>query len=206
MEHTNNSDLEEIHIGRSSMRLSSALITSIFLLTFAGPATPAELRNQFEIGRNYYESGEFKQAIFHFQSAIKSSPDDARSYFWLGKSYETLALIDGPILGGNGSSKARKALERAVQLAPENREYRDELFDFLINAEYSRNALSEAEHILQTVSESDPDYRFMQFQLQEAHDWHAAPEHRAGAALILKPLQIVDIARRPLPVKHPAGM
>ena len=116
------------------MKVSSAVITAAFLLTFAGSGTPAELRNQFEIGRNYYQCGELKQAIFHFQRAIKSSPDDARSYYWLGKSYETLALIDGPVMGGNSSSKARKALERAVQLAPENREYRDELFDFLINA------------------------------------------------------------------------
>src|SRR5689334_21373102 len=187
------------------MRLSSALITSILLLTFAGSATPAELRNQFEIGRNYYESGEFKQAIFHFQRAIKSSPDDARSYYWLGKSYETLAFIGGPVMGRNASSKARKALERAVRLAPENREYRDELFEFLINAEYARNALREAEDILQTVNESDPDYPFMQFRLQEARDGHSTPEHCAGAAVI-HPLQLIDIARRPFPVNHPPGM
>ena len=188
------------------MKLSSAVITSAFLLTFAGSATPAELRNQFEIGRKYYESGEFKQAIPHFQRAIKLVPDDARAYFWLGKSYETLALIGGPVLGGNASSKAHKALERAVQLAPENREYRQELFEFLINAEYSRSALREAEDILQTVSESDPDYPFMQFRLEEARDGHSTPEYRAGAALIVHPLQIVDIARRPFSIKHPAGM
>ena len=187
------------------MKVSSAVITAAFLLTFAGSATPAELRNQFEIGRNYFQSGEFKQAIFHFQRAIKSSPDDARSYYWLGKSYEILAFIDGPVMGGNSSSKARKALERAVQLAPENREYREELFDFLINAEYARNALREAEDILQTVNESDPDYPFMQFRLQEARNGHSTPEHRAGAALI-HPLQSIDIARRPFPVGHPPGM
>ena len=188
-----------------NMKLSSAVITAAVLLTFAGSATPAELRNQFEIGRNYYESGEFKQAIFHFQRAIKSSPDDARSFYWLGKSYETLAFIDGPVMGGNASSKARKALERAVQLAPENREYRDELFGFLINAEYARNALREAEDILQTVNESDPDYPFMQFRLHEARDGHSTPEHHAGAAVI-HPLQIIDIARRPFPIEHPPGM
>ena len=142
------------------MKLSTAAVTSMFLLTFSCAAFPAELQNQFEIGRNYYYSADFKKAISHFERAITLNPSDARAYFWLGKSYENLALINGPVLGMKAGSKAHKALAMAVQLAPEDGEYRQELFEFLINADYSPKALREAESILQTVNKSDPDYLY----------------------------------------------
>ena len=177
----------------------------MFLLTFSTSAFPAELQNQFEIGRNYYYSAEFKKAISHFERAIALHPTDARAYFWVGKSYENLALINGPVFGLNAGSKAHKALARAVQLAPEDRDYRQELFEFLINADYSPKALREAESILQTVNESDPDYPFMQLRLQEAHAVRSAPEHRAGA-VIMTPLESMNIAQQPFSMKHSTGM
>ena len=187
------------------MKLSTAVITLIFLLSFAKSVFPAELQNQFEIGRNYYYSAEFKKAISHFERAIAVHPTDARAYFWLGKSYENLVLINGPMLGMNAGSKAHNDLDRAVQLAPEDREYRQELFEFLVNADYSRNALREADSILQTVSESDPDYPFMQLRLHEAHTARSSLEHRAGA-VIATPLESLHMAGQPFSMKHSTGM
>jgi tetratricopeptide (TPR) repeat protein len=188
------------------MKLSFAPITALVLLTFARSAASAELQNHFEIGRSYYYSGEFKKAISHFERGIRLNPNDAPSYFWLGKSYETLALIGGPILGLKAVAKAHQALARALQLAPDDREYREELFEFLLSVSYSRNALRQAEDILQTVSESDPDYPFMQLRLHEAYEGRSTPEYGAAAALIGMPLECINIARRPFAIKHPAGM
>lgn len=179
------------------MKVSFALITPLLLLSFAPGARPAELRNQFEIGRNYYEAGDFKRAVSHLQMAVRLQPEDARSYFWLGKSYEMLALINTPVFGSR-SSRAHASLLKALELAPENREYRSELFEFLLNSRCSPSALREAENILQTVNESDPDYPFMQRRLQETREGHSSPEYRA-AAVLFAPLQIVRIVHRPVP-------
>lgn len=188
------------------MKLRNALITSSVLLVSFRVGRPAELQNQFEVGRGYYQAGEFKKAIAHFERAVRTRPDDARCYFWIGKSYETLAVINGHVFGGHAGSQAHKFLAEAVQLAPENREYRHELFEFLVEFDYSRGTLREAENMLQTVSESDPDYPLMQRRLADARDDRSTPEYRAGSALVVTPVQAMRIARRPVSFTHPPAM
>lgn len=188
------------------MKLRNALITSSLLLVALRVGRPAELQNQFEVGRAYYEAGEFKKAIAHFERAVRTRPDDARCYFWMGKSYETLAFINGHVFGGNAGSKAHKFLAQAVQLAPENREYRHELFEFLIESEYSRGTLREAENMLETIGEADPDYPLMQRRLEDARDDRSTPEYRTGSALVVTPVEAIRIARRPVSFTHPPAM
>lgn len=187
------------------MKFAFLPIAPIFLVCFACPSQSAELKNHFEIGQRSYESGEFKKAVSQFERAAKADPDDARVYLWLGKSYEMLAIIDGPALGGHARAQAHKALAKAFRLEPENREYRHELFEFLVESDYSRSALREAETIAQTVNESDPDYPLMQARLEDARDEHYSREHRASA-LLLAPIEFVKIAARPVSLTHPAGM
>ncbi len=164
------------------------------------------MQNQFEVGRSYYQAAEFKKAIAHFERALRTRPDDARCYFWMGKSYETLAVINGHIIGGHAGSQAHRFLAEAVQLAPTNREYRHELFEFLIESDYSRGTLSEAENMLQRVSESDPDYLSMQRRLEDARDDRRSPEYRTGSALLMKPVEAISIARRPVSLTHTPAM
>ncbi len=188
------------------MKLSPVLIASMVLVSFAQLGRPAELQRQFELGRSYYEAAEFKKAIAHFERAIRTRPDDARCYFWMGKSYEMLAVINGHVFGGHAGSQAHKFLSEAVQLAPGNREYRHELFEFLIESDYSRGTLREAENMLEMVGESDLDYPLMQRRLEDARDDRSSPEYRAGSALVVTPVEAIVIARRPVSFTHPPAM
>lgn len=186
------------------MKLSFALVSSVILITFVRVAEPAELQNQFEIGRAYYESGEFKKAISHFEVAVKLNLNEARAYYFMGKCYETLALIDEPLFGNHASAKAHRYLVKAFQLAPADREYRFELFEFLLLSG-NRKSLDEAQNILQRVNESDPDYPFLQARLEEAREERSAPEQRAEDVFLM-PLRLIRIAQQPFPLRHSPGL
>jgi tetratricopeptide (TPR) repeat protein len=169
------------------MKLRLALM---LLLTFAQVSWPAELRNEFEAGRQCYIAGEFKKAAAHFGQAVDADPNNADSYFWLGKSYEVLADIGAPLGGGRSSSRARTYLAKAVELAPNEPEYRHELFAFLLDwADRSRTALADAESVLRTMSPSDPDYPFMRLQWQQQRNTRASVDFRLGSLFLLAPRQ-----------------
>src|SRR5437764_15479963 len=133
-------------------------VVFILVLIFASRASSAESWRARDAGHREYAAAEFKKAASHFQQAIKADPNDADSCFWLGKSYEMLADIRGPLLGARTSFKARFYLAKALQLAPKNGDYRRELFEFLIVSDHSPGALHLAHSIIQMTAESDPDY------------------------------------------------
>jgi hypothetical protein len=82
-----------------------------------------------------------------------------------------------------------------VQLAPEDREYRRELFDFLIEFDSSLHALDEAYKILQSTNESDPDYPVMQLRLHQAHQARRSPEFLASAVTVSVPRNAISLAQ-----------
>jgi tetratricopeptide (TPR) repeat protein len=126
--------------------------------------TPAiAQQSEFTTGQFYYQAGEFKIAVSHFQNAIQANPKDAASHYWMGRSYETLADIATPF-GRKYRSLARTHLTTAAELAPSRPEYRRELFDFLLDANEHRQALG----ILNASPESDPDYDYMLSRLDDA--------------------------------------
>src|SRR5207244_11668370 len=114
--------------------------------------------SEFAAGRAYYAEAEFRRAAAQFQLALKANPDDAEVCYWTGMSYQRLADIATPF-GGRYNAKARDYLTKAMNLAPNRREYRGALFDFLLDsAGFSRTAQRQAAGILLTMAESDPDY------------------------------------------------
>jgi tetratricopeptide (TPR) repeat protein len=187
------------------MKLRLALV---LLPAFAHVSWPAELRNEFEAGRQCYIAGEFKRAASHFGQAVAADPNNANSYFWLGKSYEVLADIGAPLGGGRSSSKARAYLAKAVELAPNDAEYRHELFEFLLDwADRSRTALADAESILRTTSPSDPDYPSMRLQWQQQRNTRVSVDDRLGSLFLLVPQQSLRAMELPASAflsRHPA--
>jgi tetratricopeptide (TPR) repeat protein len=75
---------------------------------FAGQSSLADAQHD-------YNTGHYNRAVDTLNSAIAKSPNDASLYFLLGQSY--YQLRDFP--------RAAGSLERAVQLAPKDSEYRD---------------------------------------------------------------------------------
>jgi tetratricopeptide (TPR) repeat protein len=165
----------------------------IFLLICGCTGWSAESRNTRDAGRRDFATGEFKKAASHFQRAIKADPNDADSYFWLGKSYEMLADIGGPLLGVRASVKARFYLAKALQLVPDNEDYRRELFQLLVVSDHSPGALRQAESIIQMMPESDPDYPFMLLRLHQEYEARSSPEDRLRCAFSVLPGQLARI-------------
>jgi tetratricopeptide (TPR) repeat protein len=140
---------------------------SILLVIFAGHATGQQ--SELDAGRAYYQSGEFKQAVAHFQLALHADPRSAESNYWLGRSYETLADIATPFRQ-KYRSLARTHLTKAAELAPGRSEYRSELFEFLLDS--GRQNL--ARDILVRSAESDPDYEYMLARFQQTRRLNAS--------------------------------
>jgi protein involved in temperature-dependent protein secretion len=106
-----------------------------------------------------------------------------------------LADIRGPLLGFRASVKARIYLAKALQLAPNNKDYRNELFQLLIVSDHSPGALRQAENIIQMTTQTDPNYRFMLMRLQQESQARSSVEGRIGYALSALPQHFVRIAQ-----------
>jgi tetratricopeptide (TPR) repeat protein len=170
-------------------------LASILLFMFASAGLSAESRSARNAGHIDYSAGEFKKAASHFQRALKADPNDTDSCFWLGKSYEVLADIRGPVLGARASFKARLYLARALQLAPDNEEYRREFFQLSILADHSPGALRRAQSIIQMTPGSDPNYPFMLMRLHQEHESRSSLEDRLRCALSVMPRSVAFITQ-----------
>jgi tetratricopeptide (TPR) repeat protein len=164
-------------------------------LISAGAGSSAESPSPRVAGHRDYTAGEFEKAASDFQRALKLEPNDADCYFWLGKSYEMLADIRGPLLGLRASVKARLYLAKARQLARDNKDYRHELFQLLIVSDHSPTALPQAENILQMTPQTDPDYPFMLIRLHQEYQARSSPEGRIGCAFSVLQQQFARIAQ-----------
>jgi tetratricopeptide (TPR) repeat protein len=153
--------------------------------------------SEFAKGRAHYTNGDYKKAATHFQRALQGNPNDADTHYWLGMSYQVLADIATPF-GGSYNSKARVSLTKAMELAPDRPEFRRELFDFLLDsAASSRTALRQAAGILQSVSESDPEYDRMRRRLEDERSVNSSAEARVGRLILAMPRTAYRIGELP---------
>ncbi len=171
------------------------MLVLVMLACLGGQA--AGQQSEFAAGRAYYAQGEFRKAAAHFQLALKTNPNDAEAYYWMGMSYQVLADIATP-LGGKYNSKARLYLTKAMELAPSRPDYRRELIDFLVDSANSSGiALKQAVDILQTVSESDPDYSYMRRRLEHESGSNSSAEAILGSLFLVGPRAVYRIAELP---------
>jgi hypothetical protein len=138
------------------MKLFFFIVVGLSVLS----AQAAEQNREFDSGRDYYASADFKKAASLFKIACDTN-NDAEACYWTGLSYERLADVRMPF-GCGTDVKARQYFSKALSLAPDRREYRNALFDFLLNAsDCLRTGLREAGEMLSAVPEADPDYDFI---------------------------------------------
>jgi tetratricopeptide (TPR) repeat protein len=164
------------------MKLNLTILLAL-ALGFPLAGQPSELAT----GRAYYSEGEFKKAAAHLQLAVKFNPNDAESNFWLGMSYEVLGDIAAP-LGHRYYSRARIFFTRAAELAPARTDYRNELFNFLLDAAgASRGARRQAAALLRTVAESDSDFSSMRERFERDRKANASASTRLGDVFLAVP-------------------
>jgi len=78
-------------------------------------------------GRDWFGKTEFRRAADSFAQAIAADPECADAHFWLGRSLIRRYETAGPIFAGRFVHRARRELERAIELEPRRTEYAVEL-------------------------------------------------------------------------------
>lgn len=139
--------LAKFHTGARSARAAQraptnpvfrAFALAFALLAVAAAAPPARAtaahpeaaHSEFERGLRLYEAGHYESAVAAFEKAATVHPEDDRYAYWLGKSCGRVAERAGPLSALKWAGRTRDALERAVELNPENREAVSSLADY----------------------------------------------------------------------------
>src|ERR1700677_86886 len=151
-------------------------------------------------GKNYFMLGEYKRAIEFFDKALALAPGNSECELWLGRAWGRRAETGGWLTAGFNASKARQAFERAVALDPQNREAKNDLFDFYLNAPgFLGGGLEKAEAIAKSIAnERPPESEFEEAQLADRRKDYAAAEAHLRRAMELAPSEagrVVDLAR-----------
>jgi Flp pilus assembly protein TadD len=151
-------------------------------------------------GKNYFMLGEYKRAIEIFDKALALAPANSECELWLGRAWGRRAETGGWLTAGFNASKARQAFERAVALDPQNREAKNDLFDFYLNAPgFLGGGLEKAEAIAKSIAtERPPESEFELAQLADRRKDYASAEAHLRRAMELAPSEagrIVDLAR-----------
>jgi hypothetical protein len=112
-------------------------------------------------------------------------------------SYQRLADIAMPF-GGKSNAKARAYLMKATKLMPSHPEYRDALFNFLLDtAHCSRTALRDAAGILSTTPKSDAGYIDMRRRFEQERRLNSSANARLGKVFLILPRATYRIAALP---------
>src|SRR6266581_8824069 len=101
-------------------------VATLLVLVVAASAAPAfadahsDARSQVEFGISVAERGLWREAIYRWEKAVELDPTYAAAHNDLAIAYEHEGQLD----------KARKAYEKAIELAPNNAQIRQnyELF------------------------------------------------------------------------------
>ncbi len=150
-------------------------------------------------GKNYFMLGDYKKAVDSFEKALSVAPNSSEAELWLGRAWGRRAESGSPfaiIYAG----KTRQCFEKAVALDPHNREARNDLFDFYLNAPgVLGGGLDKAEAAAKGIAIERPaEYEFEEAQIAEKRNDLVTAEAHLRRAVELAPREsgrLVDLAR-----------
>jgi tetratricopeptide (TPR) repeat protein len=166
-------------LGMVSIRVLTLLVLGGTGLFAASASTSAlgDVEGLTQIGRARYEHCEFKAAARAFSRALEAQPDAPQLHHWLGKSYARMAEVSSPLHAARDADRARRSLERAVELDPRNHEYLRELFYFYLDSpEWFGGGLKKAEELVDRIDPEDPGGQVLLRTLVEGarQEYHGA--------------------------------
>ena len=128
------------HLFKSLERYRQTTISGLLVILLLCPGIVQSVfadndpEYQFHMGEQYYNRGDYDNAIEAFSVAVASAPSESVYYHWLGKSYGRLAEKSGLLKAYNLSGKTRDALEQAVALDNTNVAALLDLLEYYENA------------------------------------------------------------------------
>jgi Flp pilus assembly protein TadD len=151
-------------------------------------------------GKNYFMSGDYKKAVEFFEKGLAISPASSEYELWLGRAWGRRAETGGWLMATSHASRARQCFEKAVALDPHNREAKNDLFDFYLNAPgFLGGGMEKAEAAATSIAGERPaEYEFEEAQIADRKKDYAAAEEHLRRAMELAPSEagrIVDLAR-----------
>jgi Flp pilus assembly protein TadD len=151
-------------------------------------------------GKNYFMSGDYKKAIELFEKARIITPNSSDCELWLGRAWGRRAETGGWMVAAAHASKARQHFERAVVLDPNNREAKNDLFSFYLDAPgFLGGGLDKAEaHARSIATERPAESEFELAQVAEKRKEFSTAESHLRRAIEFAPAEagrVVDLAR-----------
>jgi Flp pilus assembly protein TadD len=151
-------------------------------------------------GKNYFMSGDYKKAVEFFEKAVAGSPANSEYELWLGRAWGRRAETGGWLMASSNASRARQCFEKAVALDPRNREAKNDLFTFYLNAPgFLGGGMERAEAAARSIAGERPaEYEFEEAQIAERKKDYAAAETHLRRAIECAPTEagrVVDLAR-----------
>ncbi len=151
-------------------------------------------------GKNYFMLGDYKKAVDSFEKALTENPRSSEAELWLGRAWGRRAENGGGPMAMIYASRTRQCFEKAIALDPHNREAKNDLFDFYLNAPgFLGGGIDKAEAAARGIAAERPaEYEFEQAQIAEKRNDFTGAETHLRRAVELAPGEtgrIVDLAR-----------
>jgi Flp pilus assembly protein TadD len=151
-------------------------------------------------GKNYFMTGDYKRATDFFEKAVARSPANSDYQLWLGRAWGRRAETGSWLTASSHASKARQCFEKAVALDPRNREAKNDLFTFYLNAPgLLGGGVEKAEAMAASIARERPaQYEFEEAEIADKRKDYAAAEAHLRRAMELapgEPGRLLDLAR-----------
>lgn len=152
------------------------------------------------IGKNYFMSGDYKKAVESFEKALAISPSSSEGELWLGRAWGRRAETSSWLSAASYAGRARQAFEKAAALDPRNREAKNDLFSYYLNAPgFMGGGLDKAEALARSIAAERPAESQCELaQIAEKKKDSAGAEAHLRNAMKLAPSEVgrvVDLAR-----------
>lgn len=146
--------------------------------------------------KTYFMLGDYKKTV---DALEKISPMSSESALWLGRAWGRRAETS-TLMAAVYAPRARQFFEKAIVLDPKNREAKNDLFDYYLNAPgIMGGGIDKAEALAKSIETERPaEYEFEEAQIAGKHNDNKAAETHLRHAMELAPKdpgRIVDVAR-----------
>ncbi len=152
------------------------------------------------IGKNYFMSRDYKKAVESFEKALAISRSSSECELWLGRAWGRRAETSSWLSAASYAGRARQAFEKAVALDPLNREAKNDLFSYYLDAPaFMGGGIDKAQALARSIAAERPAEAECEFaQIAEKQKDYAGAEAHFRNAMKLAPTEVgrvVDLAR-----------